>query len=204
MFDAKLRPLIDQPLARLAIPLVRLGFSANQITIAGLAAGLAAAGAIALGHTIWGLALIALSRLADGLDGAVARQTRQTDFGGYLDITLDFVFYAAIPVGFGLLHPDNAVPALVLLAGFVLSGTSFLAFAVLAAKRGISTDSRGKKSFYFVGGLTEGAETIAFFVLACLKPGWFWWMAYIFAGLCVLTAVTRTLEARAVFRREPP
>ena len=199
MFDARIRPLIDRPLQRLASPLVQRGVTANQMTLAGLAVGLFAGIAIGMGYFSFGLGLIMLSRLADGLDGAIARLTTKTDFGGYLDILADFAFYAAVPVGFGAASPDNAAAAAALLAGFILSGVSFLAFAILAAKRGITTELRGSKSFYYVGGLTEGTETIALFAIACLRPDWFPWLAYGFSILCVLTAVGRTLQARWEF-----
>ncbi|MBU4322634.1 MAG: CDP-alcohol phosphatidyltransferase family protein, partial [Gammaproteobacteria bacterium] len=86
-----LRPLMTQA----ARGLVRLGIGADAITFTGFALGMAAAAAIAFQHFLPGLALLLLSRLMDGLDGAVARATRPTDRGGFLDITLDFLFYAA-------------------------------------------------------------------------------------------------------------
>ena len=199
MFDARMRLLIDRPLKLLAVPLVRQGVSADQMTLIGLVVGLSAGFVIAIGYYSIGLGLILFSRLADGLDGAIARLTTKTDFGGYFDILSDFAFYAAIPVGFGLSAPENMAPALVLMGSFILSGVSFLAFAILAAKRGITTERRGSKSFYYVGGLTEGTETIALFVLACLKPNWFPWLAYSFATLCMLTAIGRTLQAQREF-----
>lgn len=199
MFDARIRPLIDRPLQRLASPLVQRGVTADQMTLAGLAAGLLAGVTIAMGYFSLGLGLIVLSRLADGLDGAIASQTTKTEFGGYLDIVADFAFYAVVPLGFAVASPDNAVAAAALLAGFILSGVSFLAFAILAAKQGITSELHGSKSFYYAGGLAEGAETIALFVIACLKPGWFPWLAYGFSILCVVTAVGRTLRARRAF-----
>src|SRR3546814_5262681 len=108
--------------------------------------GLVAAWAISDAHYLAGLALVLLNRLFDGLDGAVARQRGLTDFGGYIDIVGDFVFYVSIPVGFGLAAHENLLPALVLLASFALTGTSFLAFATLAAKRGIETTAPDRKS----------------------------------------------------------
>ena len=196
MFDARLRPLIDPPLAWMAKGLVRYRISANQVTVLGAVPGFAAAVCIGFELYLAGLVLILVNRLSDGLDGAVARQTRATDFGGYLDIVLDFLFYAAIPLGFAAAQPDvNALPAAVLIASFIGTGSSFLAYAVVAAKRDISTDIRGKKSFYHLGGLTEGTETIAFLVLCCLLPGHFPVLAYGFAALCCITTVTRIVAA---------
>lgn len=200
MFDAKLRPLIDPPLNRMGRALARAGVTANQLTFAGLALGLAGAAAIALGHLGWGLALVLANRLLDGLDGAVARARGPSDLGGYFDIVADFAFYVSVPVGFGLLAPGNAVPALVLVASFVLTGVSFLAFAVIAAKRGLDTAAHGRKSFFYSTGLAEGTETIVVFVAMCLFPAWFAVLAYGYAALCVLTVFQRSALAARLFR----
>ena len=200
MFDAPLRRFIDPPLAVAARRLVRLGLSANQITLIGFVPGIAAAAAIVFDQTMLALFLILLNRLSDGLDGAVARQTRPTDLGGYLDIVGDFLFYGAIPFGFCLLAPEqNAVAAAFLLLSFIGTGSSFLAYAIVAEKRKISTDIRGIKSFFYLGGLTEGTETIAFFLLCCLLPDQFALMAWIFGAACWLTTVTRVLAAVRTF-----
>lgn len=200
MFDAKLRPLIDPPLNRAGRALAGMGVTANQLTFAGLALGLAGAVAIAFGHIGWGLGLILANRLLDGLDGAVARVRGPSDLGGYFDIVADFAFYVAIPLAFGALAPANTLPALVLVASFVLTGVSFLAFATIAAKRGAETDAHGRKSFFYSTGLAEGGETIAVFIAMCLFPAWFGVIAYAYAGLCVLTAIQRSALAIALFR----
>jgi phosphatidylglycerophosphate synthase len=174
---------------------------ADQITIIGCAIGLAAAGAAALG--LYGLALagLALNRLADGLDGAVARVTGPTDRGAFLDIALDFVFYAAFPLGFVLADPAaNAVPGAVLITSFVLSGTSFLAFAVVAAKRGMTAADYPSKGIHYLVGLTEGFETIAVFALFCLVPAQFPWLAYGFAAAAALTGVIRYAAGWRAFK----
>jgi phosphatidylglycerophosphate synthase len=200
VFDAKLRPLIDPPLNRAGMALARLGVTANALTLGGLALGLAGATAIALGEMEWGLALVLANRLLDGLDGAVARVRGPTPFGGYLDIVADFAFYVSVPLGFGVLAAGNTLPALVLVASFVLTGVSFLAFAVIAAERGDRTEAHGKKSFFYSTGLAEGGETIAVFVAMCLFPDWFGAIAYGYAGLCLLTVFQRSALAWARFR----
>lgn len=199
MLDARLRPLIDPPLNRAGAALARAGVTANALTFTGLALGLGGAAAIAFGHIGWGLALIIANRLADGLDGAVARARGPSDLGGYFDIVADFAFYVSVPVGFGLLAPANTLPALVLVASFVLTGVSFLAFAVIAAKRGATTEAHGKKSFFYSTGLAEGAETILVFSAMCLWPAGFALLAYGYAALCVLTVFQRSAMALATF-----
>jgi len=158
---------------------------------------------IALGAPGWALVPLALSRLADGLDGAVARAGAKTDFGGYLDITSDFLFYGAVPLGFVLMDPGaNGAAGAWLLTSFYANGASFLGFAILAERRRMETRARGVKSLYFTGGLLEGTETIAFFVALCLWPGWFAPLAWAFGALCFVTAVSRVLLARKVFPPE--
>lgn len=200
MFDAKLRPLIDPPLNAAGRVLARSGITANMLTFAGLGLGLGGAAAIALGSIWFGLALIIANRILDGLDGAVARASKPTSLGGYFDIVADFAFYVSIPLGFGILVSDNTLPALVLVASFVLTGVSFLAFAVIAAERGEENEAHGKKSFFYSTGLAEGTETIAVFIAMCAFPAYFGVIAYAYAGLCVLTVFQRSALAMATFR----
>ena len=192
MLDRRAQTVLKPALLTLGRWLVRAGVGANTLTVAGCALGLAAAVAIALQAYLWGLGLLLASRLLDGLDGTVARLTQPSDAGGFLDITLDFVFYAAIPLGFALADPvAHALPAAVLLASFIGTGSSFLAFAALAEKRGLADTALPGKSFYFLGGLTEATETIAVFAAMCLWPQHFAWLAYGFAALCALTTAMR-------------
>lgn len=200
MFDASLRPLIDPPLNATGRALARAGLSADGVTLIGLGFGLAAAAAIALGAPLIGLILIILSRLADGLDGAVARATQKTDFGGYLDITCDFLFYGAIPMAFVWADPSaNAAAGAWLLTSFYFNGATFLGYAIMAEKKALTSTKRGAKSLYFTGGLLEGAETIGFFIALCLFPAWFAPLAWAFGALCFVTAGSRILLARQVF-----
>jgi phosphatidylglycerophosphate synthase len=190
-------PAFDRAGRKLAVR----GISADAVTVAGFLVGLAAAAAIVAGFHILGLLLILLSRICDGLDGAVARQTAKTDRGGFLDIVLDFAFYAAIPLAFVVADPDaNAVAGAALLASFYVNGASFLAFAAIAAKRGLSTEARGDKSLYFTVGLAEATETIAVFCLFCVFPGTFPQIAFLFAAACLITAAARVMLAARVFR----
>jgi phosphatidylglycerophosphate synthase len=200
MLDGVARKAIDPALDHIGRALARKGVTANLVTIAGLALGLAAAFAISQ-HWYWlGAALILISRLCDGLDGTVARHNGATDFGGYLDIVLDFAFYGAIPLGFAFADPSaNALAAALLIFTFYVNGASFLAFAILAEKRKLTEEPRGKKSIFFTTGLAEATETLAVFIAACIWPAWFSVLAYIFAVVCLYTALVRIVQARAIF-----
>ncbi len=201
MIDRPAQALIAPLLQRLARHLVRFGVPADALSVAGLVTGWCAAAAIALHAPWWGALLILVSRLCDGLDGAVARLTRVTDRGGFLDVSLDFLFYPAIPLAFALADPvRNALPAAILLAAFVSTGTSFLAFAVIAAKRGLTSTAYPDKSFYFLGGLTEAGETLGFFLAMCIWPAAFPVLALVFSALCLVTVAMRVVWGWTAFR----
>lgn len=200
MIDAAILPLQRVTLAPIASALVTRGIRADQITLAGFGIGLLACTALCFGQFGLGLALILLNRLCDGLDGAVARLTRPTDRGAFLDIALDFVFYALVPLCFAFYDPaQNALPAALLITAFVGTGSSFLAFSAIAEKRGLSSDDYPNKGIHYLGGLTEGFETIVFFVLICLFPDQFRLLAAIFATACAITTLTRWHQGWTLF-----
>jgi phosphatidylglycerophosphate synthase len=197
MLDPLLRRWIDPSLNRAGAWLARRDMSANAFSLAGLAIGLTVIPLLAWERYEVALLVILLNRLIDGLDGAIARHKGSTAFGGYLDIMCDMGFYAAVPVGFALAQPGNALWAALLLASFVCTAASFLGRAVLAAQRSEPDDgARGRKSFFHAAGIVEGTETILAFVLFCLFPTVFPWLAGIFAGLCFWTAIARVLEVK--------
>jgi phosphatidylglycerophosphate synthase len=192
MLDRRALTVLTPLLSVLAQRLHRAGVGANTVTWWAFAIGMASCAAVVWGYFMVALGLMLLGRLADGLDGHVARLTQATDRGAFLDIVLDFLFYAAMPLAFAVHAPStNALPAAVLLAAFVGTGASFLAFAVQAARLGLSNTRLPQKGFYFLGGLTEGTETILCFALMCLWPQHFATLAYGFAALCVVTIITR-------------
>jgi phosphatidylglycerophosphate synthase len=200
MLDPILKPRLDPFLDRAGRRLLAAGISANTVTAAGLAIGLAAAGLAAAGLFLAALALLILSRLADGLDGAVARAAGPTPFGSYADICADFVFYGAIPLAFVVHDPSaNGLAGAFLLASFYVNGATFLGFAILAEKHGLPRDPRRRKGFHHSGGLLEGTETIVFFAALCLFPASFPWLASAFAALCLATAAGRILLAYRLF-----
>jgi len=195
MIDAKLLPLQRRLLRPMALGLVTFGVRADQVTITGFLLGIVALPLLASEQYIWTLVFILLNRLLDGIDGEVARLTITTDRGAFLDIALDFVFYALIPLGFALANvTENALAAAVLLAAFVGTGSSFLAFSLMAEKRKLHAQKFPSKGLYYLGGLTEGAETIAVFVAFCLWPNLFTPLAYGFAFACGLTTLSRWLQ----------
>lgn len=187
------KPFVDA----LAKQIGKSGWSAIQVTIVAFGFGMLSVLLIAFGHSHLALAPLLIGRLLDGVDGAVARLTQPTDRGAFLDISLDFIFYAAVPLAFATVDP---LAAAVVLAAFVSTGTSFLAYAIMAEKRGEISADYPYKSFYYLGGLTEGTETVACFVLMCLWPQNFAILAYIYAVMCLVTTSTRILAGWRHFK----
>jgi len=200
MLDRVMRPLIDPPLNAAGRRLAALGISANAVTLGGFAIGLAAVPLIGVGHYGWAVAPILGSRVLDGLDGAVARAGGVSDVGGYLDIVCDFILYSAWAFAFAVAQPEHAVVAAFLMLSFMGTGSSFLAYAIFAAKRGMTTEIHGSKSLYYLGGLTEGTETILAFIVFCLMPQHFAPLALFFAAACWITTISRMLAAAKSFR----
>lgn len=201
MLDAAIRPYMNKPLEAVARQAVAFGLSANMATALGFALGIAAAACIACAYYWAALGLLLASRFMDGLDGAIARQTRLTDLGGFLDITLDFICYASVAFAFALAAPEkNALAAAFLTASFMAPASTFLTYAIFAQKHGITTDIRGAKSLYYLGGLTEGFETIFTLCLMCVFPAWFPVIAVVYGILCWITGGTRIAAAVLTFR----
>jgi phosphatidylglycerophosphate synthase len=194
MLDRVLLKPLAPLLTAVARRLVAQGVGADAVTGAAFLLGLAGAVLMALNLPLAGLAVLLLSRLCDGLDGAVARLTQPTDRGAFLDITLDFLVYASVPLAFAVANPvANALPAAALLAAFMGTGSSFLAFSVLAERRGLRSEAYPNKGIFYLGGLTEASETLLCFALMCLWPQHFAWWAYGFALMCVVTIITRVV-----------
>jgi len=201
MLDRYIVPILKAPLRAVAEPCVRIGVRADTVTVVGFFIGVLAVCAVALGYFTAALILLLLNRFTDGVDGEIARQTSSTDAGAFLDIVLDFIFYAIFPIGFAIHNPEvNALAAGVLVASFVATGASFLAFDSFARQQEITHPEFGYKGFYYLNGLAEGTETIIAFVLMCLLPKYFVIIASVFALVCVVTAVNRVVFSYMTLR----
>ncbi len=193
MFDEWLRAWKDRMLGGLARRLTAV--SPTAVTLLAFAVGLAAAGAIVAGRRRLALALWLLNRVLDGLDGAMARvQGRGSDLGAYLDILLDFVVYAAIPVALAVAtaEPGAGFAVLVLLATFYVNAASWMYLAALLERRG---QHRGATRVVMPAGLVAGAETILFYGAAILLPRYLAAIAWTMAALVVAGVLQRVVWA---------
>lgn len=202
MLDKHVVPVLRPGLAKLAHKLLAQGLTADKVTVVGFVLGVGCFVALAFSQFTLALVLLLLNRLADGLDGELARAQQPSDAGGFLDFTLDFIFYALLPLGFAFADPvNNALPAAVLITSFVGTGASFLAFSSMANKRDIERPQFSYKGLYYLDGLAEGTETIIIFVLMCLLPQYFVLLAWFFAFICLITAVNRVVFAYVTLKQ---
>lgn len=203
MFDVVLRRALDRPLRRAAAVLDRPGITADRLTLAGLVLGLGSAAAAAAGWWVSAVVLWLVSRLADGLDGPLARRRRargegDAGAGGFLDITADFCVYGATVVGVGLGAGGPLWPFLLVLLAYYINGTAFLAFSSIAERAGRTIDDG--RSLSFLGGLAEGGETIAVHTGWLILPFWAGQIALAWAGIVALSAVHRVVAGYRALR----
>ena len=200
MFDHLLRGLKDRLLTPLAI-LLR-GVPPNVLSLIALLLGLSAAVAAATGAWAAGLVLWLANRVTDGLDGTVARVAgRQTDFGGYLDILLDFIVYAAIPLGFAMQSTDRLVLVLaVALEGmFLVNACSWMYLSAVLEKRASGARATGELTTVTMPpALVAGFETVVFFALFYLFPLKLPLLFGLMTTLVGLNVVQRLVWARRV------
>ncbi len=196
MFDTYLRNIKDrvgEPIAR------RLKFlSPNTASLLGVLIALASAFLASRQIYFWGLAFWLLSRALDGLDGLLARlHNKQTDFGGYLDIILDFVAYAAVPLGFGLGAASQNVYLVlaILLSSFYVNSASWMYLAAILEKRA-ARDPETNTTIVMPAGLVGALESITIYSLFFVLPQHIFWLFIIFSALVFLTVIQRLIWAK--------
>ncbi|TDS84285.1 CDP-alcohol phosphatidyltransferase family protein [Nesterenkonia aurantiaca] len=198
MFDARLRsslgPALDAAARWLDVPAV----TPNRLTALNLVAGLASAALAATQLWIPALLMWLLCRLADGLDGPLARRralgsSPASGQGGFFDICADFIVYGATVIGVAI--GANAafdapwLPFLLVLFAYYINGGAFLSFSSIAEKQGRTLDDG--RSLSFLGGLAEGGETVLVHSLWLIFPAAAAYIAAVWALLVCLSAAQR-------------
>ncbi|MEO8696779.1 MAG: CDP-alcohol phosphatidyltransferase family protein [Acidimicrobiales bacterium] len=191
MFDGRLRATFNRPLNAMARRAAGRGVRAWQVTLVGFGFGVGACVAIGFDRRWWALGLWLLNRAADGLDGALARRVGATELGGFFDIVADFAVYGGFVVALAIANADARLAAVVLLGTYYISGAALLAWSSIAERHG---HRRGdNRSFHFVGGLAEGAETIVVYALVCVWPAATVEILWAFSGAVGFTALQRVV-----------
>lgn len=204
MLDRMSRAVLERPLGRLVRVLDRPAVTPDRLTVLGLVLGLGGAALAAV--ALWWAALLLwlVSRLADGLDGPLARRRRSRgaaasgEAGGFLDITADFAVYGAFVVGVAIGWGGSLLPFLAVLLAYYLNGAAFLAFSSIAERTGRRLEDG--RSLSFIGGLAEGTETILVHSLWCLAPVYAGPIAWVWAAVVGASAVQRMIGGYRALR----
>ena len=209
MLDRPARALLERPVGALAAALDRPGITPDGLTLVGLALGLGSA--VAAATQLWALALALwlVSRVIDGVDGALARRRRadgrlsgDSQAGGFLDITADFLVYGASVLGVALgatvAFDAPWQPFAAVLLAYYVNGAAFLAFSSIAERTGRQLDDG--RSLSFLGRLAEGTETIVVHSLWLIVPIWSWQLATAWAVFVGISAVQRMVAGYRALR----
>ncbi len=199
MLDHRLRAHVTPITDTLALRARALGIRPMQVTLTGLAIGLAAAAAVASGHWTMGAILWLVNRLLDGIDGPLARLERPTELGGYIDFVADYVVYLAIPVAVVISAPSLATAVVALLSAYLINIVQLLTQSSISAERRDLRDD--DRSLRLHRGLVEGAETIVAYTILLLAPQWAREVIIVFAGAVLVTAAQRFIVALRTLER---
>jgi len=151
---------------------------------------------VALVYQFYWLAFFAwfFNRAFDALDGVVARmQGVQSDLGGYLDILVDFIVYAIIPIGLVLGQPSTPgfVALALMLAVFYVNGASWMYLSAILEKRAVGAQAQGEQtSVTMPDGIIGGTETIIFYSLFIIFPNW----SVLLFGLTTILVIVTILQ----------
>ncbi len=189
MLDSTVRKTVSGLLEPLGRRLYKKGIRANAITLIGWVFGLSSC--LAVLDRLWKVALVLwlVNRAIDGVDGSVARASKPTKLGGYLDLIADFSIYGGFIAALAVVEPESRLALIVLFFTYYLSGVAFLAFTSLTSGENIGGNDG--RSIRFLGGLAEGTETVLVYVLFCLFPNRSDQIAWVFSGLVFITAIHR-------------
>jgi len=190
MIDGPFRAVLPRFTGGLIAVYRRLGVTPNQLTVVGFVISAAAAFLVSRGNAWSAIAVWWLSRLIDGTDGILARATgRSSDFGGYLDITLDMAAYRLMVLGFYYWQPQFAPLWIITLILYILAVTSALSLGALERARGVDGDNRSLK---LAAGLAEGGETGICYTLLLSLPRHIDVLLPVWIAVLVVTFLART------------
>lgn len=190
MLDTHSHRFVQPALTAIARLCLRLGVSANTLTVGGLVLGLIAAVLVAHGFNA-GIAVLWLSGLLDAADGTLARLTRSSPLGAIMDITFDRIVEVALILALAWRFPEARLALLVLTAVIVVAMSLFLSIGAALANSSV-------KSFHYAPGLVERTEGFIFLSLMALDTPRLLMWTWIFIGAIVVTMVQRVVYVRAV------
>lgn len=173
---------------------IKLGLSANNVTMIALFLGMMAGVLSYFGYQLLALGSLWISGYLDAVDGTIARLKGSTGFGTVMDITFDRMVEISIIIGLALKYPGNEIYFLFLACSIIITMTIFLTTGTMA-------DKASEKSFYYQAGLAERTEGFIMFSLMMVFTSHLKILTLIFTLMIIITAVQRFLEAKKILDR---
>lgn len=179
---------------RVVAPLARTGIDPNVLTITGLVLSFPTAVIIALGWQVAGGVMLLFSAGFDMFDGAVARvSNRRSDFGAFLDSTMDRWGEGVIFTGLTWYFVDVGARAETVLALLTLIGSMLISYTRARAE-GLGVECKV--------GFFQRPERLIVLGIALLTPfgvlsGAMWFLAI----ATQLTAAQRVLHVHSQIER---
>lgn len=196
MLDKPLQQILQKPLKPFSKFFLNF-LTPNQMTFLGLIIGIFMCFFIFFEQYLVALFFLLANRIADALDGSMARINGLTPLGGYLDIVFDFIIYAGFVLSFGISKEHFTTISLVLLFSYIGTASTFLSEAAIMAKTKYNTENNLilPKSIYYGSGMVEGFETILYMIFCLIFPNQFILISSIFAVMCFITFISRIFIA---------
>jgi CDP-diacylglycerol--glycerol-3-phosphate 3-phosphatidyltransferase len=152
LFDGNFRAGVDRYTKPVGAGLVKIGVTADVLTVVGVLIAVACAVVIGMGHPLWGLGLLILSGLPDLLDGPVAKASgMQSVRGAFFDSVCDRISDTLVLGGIAWWFAETKDPRLAVLPLALLGASQFLSY--MRAKAEIY-------GFDAKGGIMERAERV--------------------------------------------
>ena len=189
MLNKYARWIFAEPIARLAALLHRSNISPNTVTLTGFALTILSSLIIGAGYFVWGGLVLWVAALSDMLDGVLARLSKPSTFGAFLDSTLDR--YSESATFLALVYYYTTQPQQrteLILIFFILVG-SFMVSYTRARAEGLNIECK-------VGWL-QRPERIVLVILGLLSG----WMLPILWALAIFTNFTAFQRIYEVYSR---
>ncbi|MGD7046505.1 CDP-alcohol phosphatidyltransferase family protein [Jeotgalibacillus proteolyticus] len=189
MLDTHARKYVQPVIQRTADRLLKVGLSANQVTVLSFLIGTSSGVLVYFGLPWAAVIALWVSGYLDAVDGSMARATKPSPFGTVMDVTFDRIVEISVILGVAFLLPDILWAALLLMASIVVSMTIFLTV-------GNVSENNGVKSFRYQAGLAERTEGFIFLTALMIFQEYALWITLAFFAVEVFTAGQRFMEAK--------
>jgi phosphatidylglycerophosphate synthase len=191
MLDTHARKYVQPLMNRTADSFLRLGLTANQVTILSFIIGVSSGFLVYFNQFILAVIVLWVSGYLDAVDGTMARKTKPSAFGTVLDVSFDRVVEISVILGLAFRFPEAMWALLLLSTSIIFAMTIFLTVGAVSEKKGI-------KSFYYQAGAAERTEGFVLFTAMILFHNFLVILTLVFLAIELFTAFQRLSEAKRI------